>query len=161
MFVTLPKVFDSIPGGHVIGFAFFVLVLFAALTSAISLMETIVSVFVDKTNIKREWICIGVMIFSFIIAIPSSLGFGIWSNITIFGMSILDFFDYISNNILMPIVALFLALFVGFVTGPDVIINEVESSGNFKSKGMFRVIIKYVVPVCMVIILISSVFQYV
>ena len=161
MFVTLPKVFDSIPGGHVIGFTFFVLVLFAALTSAISLMETIVSVFVDKTNIKREWICVGVMIVSFIIAIPSSLGFGIWSNITIFGMSILDFFDYISNNILMPIVALFLALFVGFVTGPDVIINEVESSGNFKSKGMFRVIIKYVVPVCMVIILISSVFQYV
>lgn len=161
MFVTLPKVFDSLPAGSIIGLVFFVLVLFAALTSAISLMETIVSVFADKTKIKREWICIAVMIFAFLMAIPSSLGFGVWSNITIFGYSIFDFFDYVSNSIIMPVVALGLSLFVGFIIGPDAIVEEVESSGSFKAKAMFRFMIKYIVPVCMVIILISSIVGYV
>lgn len=161
MFITLPNVFDSIPGGHIIGLVFFVLVLFAALTSAISLMETIVSVFIDKTKIKREVICIAVMIFGFLLGIPSSLGYGVLGDVTIFGYQILDFFDFISNNIMMPIVALLLALFVGFIIKPQAVIDEVESSGSFKAKILYSVIIKFFVPVCMVIILISSIIGYV
>lgn len=161
MFVTLPNVFDSMKGGHIFGLIFFLLVLFAALTSAISLMETIVSIISDKFDFGRKKICVGVMIFSFIIAIPSSLGFGVLSNITIFGYSILDFFDFISNNIIMPVVALITAVLIGFIVKPKFISDEVESSGKFKSKKMFVVIIKYVVPVCMLIILISSLAGYV
>jgi len=161
MFVTLPDVFDSMKGGHIFGFVFFLLVLFAALTSAISLMETIVSIIFDKFGISRRKICIGVMIFSFIIAVPSSLGFGVLSSVTIFGYSILDFFDFISNNIMMPIVALATAILIGFVTKPDYVSEEVESSGKFKSKKLYGFIIKFVVPVCMIIILISSVTGYV
>ncbi len=161
MFVTLPHVFDTMKNGHIFGFVFFLLVLFAALTSAISLMETIVSIIMDKFGFKRLHICIGVMIFAFLIAIPSSLGFGVLSGVTIFGYSILDFFDFISNNILMPIVALVTAILIGFVVKPEYISEEVESSGSFKAKKMFGVMIKYVVPVCMIIILVSSIVGYV
>ena len=89
MFITLPKVLDSMAGGHIIGAVFFVLVLFAALTSAISLMETVVSIFVDKTNKSRTFITICVTIYTIVMAIPSSLGFGVLSGISIKGMSIL------------------------------------------------------------------------
>lgn len=161
MFVTLPNVFDSMKGGRIFGLVFFVLVLFAALTSAISLMETIVSIISDKFNFGRKKICIGIMIFAFIVAIPSSLGFGIWSDVTVFGYSILDFFDFISNNIMMPIVALLTALLIGFFSKPRFVEDEVESSGKFKSEKMYSFIIKYIVPVCMVIILVSSLVGYV
>ncbi|MCI8331380.1 MAG: sodium-dependent transporter [Clostridiales bacterium] len=161
MFITLPNVFDSMKGGHIFGLVFFLLVLFAALTSAISLMETIVSIVSDKFGFSRVKICIGVMIAAFMIAVPSSLGFGVLSGITIFGYSILDFFDFISNNILMPIVAMITAALIGFAAKPDYISEEVKASGKFKSEKLYRVMIKYVVPVCMVVILISSLVGYV
>ena len=161
MFVTLPKVFNSFPGGNVVGFVFFVLVLFAALTSAISLMETIVSVFCEIFKAKRTVVCIVVMIVAFLLGVPSSLGFGVLSGVTIMGKSILDFFDYISNNIMMPIVALLLSIFIGWIVKPRVVIEEVESSGTFRFRKMYGILIKYIVPVCMIVILISSIIGYV
>lgn len=162
MFITLPNVFDSMKGGHIFGLAFFVLVLFAALTSAISLMETIVSIVMEKTKLKRTPACLAVMAFSFLIAIPSSLGFGVLSDVVIFGKySILDFCDFISNNIMMPVVALVTSVLIGFVVKPDYISEEVESSGKFKSKLLYSFLIRFVVPVCMIIILVSSVVGYV
>lgn len=158
MFVTLPKVFDSMAGGKIIGLVFFLLVLLAALTSAISLMETIVSVISDKTKLTRRSICIFVMIASILIALPSSLGFGVWSDFTIMGYSILDFFDFISNNILMPVAALLTCILVGFIVKPKVITDEVETSAKFKAKKYYSVLIKYVAPVCLIIILVSSLF---
>ena len=158
MFITLPKVFDSMAGGHIIGAVFFVLVLFAALTSAISLMETVVSIFVDKTNKSRTFITICVTIYTFILAIPSSLGFGVLSGISIKGMSILDMFDFVSNSILMPVVALLTCLFVGFVVKPKTVIDEVESSSHsYKSKKVYEILIKYVSPILIILILISSI----
>ena len=161
MFITLPKVFDSIKGGQIFGVVFFLLVLFAALTSSISLMETIVSIISDKFGFSRKKICLAVTVFAFIIAIPSSLGFGALSHITIFGYSILDFFDFISNNIMMPIVALLTAVLIGWIVKPSYVSEEVKSSGRFKSEKMYNVIIKFVVPVCMVVILVSSIVGYV
>lgn len=161
MFITLPDVFDSMKGGRIFGAVFFVLVLFAALTSAISLMETIVSIIEDKFGLKRPVICLGIMIFAFLIAIPSSLGFGVLSNVSIFGFSILDFFDFISNNIMMPIVALVTSVLVGFIVKPDYVSDEIKSSGKFKSEKLFNFMIKFIVPVCMIIILVSSLIGYV
>ena len=158
MFITLPKVFDGMAGGHIIGAVFFVLVLFAALTSAISLMETVVSIFVDKTNKSRRFITICVTIYTIVMAIPSSLGFGVLSGISIKGMSILDMFDFVSNSILMPVVALLTCLFVGFVVKPKTIIDEVESSSHsYKSKKVYEILIKYVSPILIILILISSI----
>lgn len=157
MFITLPKVFDSMTGGTVIGAVFFLLVLFAALTSSISLMETVVSIVIDKFGWSRKGSWLAVFIFSVALGIPSSLGFGVLSDISINGMTILDMFDFASNSILMPIVALFTCIFVGYVIKPKCLIEEIELAGKFKSKTLFTIVIKYIAPICIVLILISSV----
>lgn len=158
MFVTLPKVFNSMPMGRLIGTLFFVLVFFAALTSSISLMETIVSIFRDRFNWSRKFACIFVTIISLIMGIPSSLGFGPWSHITFLKMSILDSFDFISNSVMMPIAALFTCLLVGFILKPKTVADEVkETDGTFKGEKLFSFVIKWVAPWCLIIILVSSV----
>ncbi len=157
MFVTLPKVFESMRGGAVIGSAFFIMVFFAALTSSISLMETVVSIFQDKFKWNRKVTCLVVFIGSVLIGLPSSLGFGLWGHITIIGLSFLDFFDFISNSVLMPVVAFLTCIFVGYVIKPKAVIEEVELSGAFKRKKLFVWVIKYFAPICILLILISSV----
>jgi len=118
MFVTLPKVFGSIKGGAFIGGLFFLLVLFAALTSSISLMETVVSIFQDKFKWNRKVTCLVVIAVCLVLGIPSSMGNGSWANIKIIGMDFLSFFDFISNSVLMPIVALATCIFIGFILKP-------------------------------------------
>lgn len=155
MFVTLPKVFDAMPMGQFIGAAFFVLVLFAALTSSISLMEAIVSIFMDKFKMKRVPAVILVTVISLLLGIPSSLGHGIWSGITIIGMDFLTFFDYISNSVLMPIVALLTCVLIAWFVGTKTIEDEVTKNGEkFPRLHIFRVMAKYVAPVCLVVILV-------
>ncbi len=157
MFVTLPKVFESMFGGTAIGTLFFLLVFFAALTSSISLMETVVSVLRDKTNCSRQKACLIVFVGSLLLGLPSSLGFGVLSDITVAGLTFLDMFDFFSNSVLMPIVALLTCLFVGYVIKPKALIEEMEVGGKFTSRRLFTVIIKYIAPICIVLILISSV----
>lgn len=159
MFSTLPQVFDTMPGGMVIGALFFVLVLFAALTSSISLMETVVSIVKDKFGWNRKIVCGIVLIFSVVLGSISSLSYGELSFITVLGKNIFDFFDFISNNVLMPITALLTCLFIGFVIKPKTISEEVESSGKFKRRKLFEVIIKYIAPICIVLILVFSIME--
>lgn len=158
MFITLPKVFESMPGGTFIGIAFFVMVLFAALTSSISLMETVVSIVCDKFKMKRIPACVAVLVFTVLLGFLSSTGYGLLGNVKLIGMQFLDFFDFVSNSVLMPIVALCTCIFVGFVIKPKAIIEEVETDGvKFKGKKLFSVVIKYIAPIFIVLILISSV----
>ena len=159
MFVTLPKVFNSIGGvgGGIVGTLFFLLVLFAALTSSISLMETVVSIFRDKFGWSRKTTCIIVLLGSIALGLPSSLGFGVWSGISFADLTILDMFDFASNSILMPIVALITCYFIGYVIKPQPLIDEVEISGKFGRKKMFVIMIKYIAPICIILILITSV----
>ena len=158
MFVTLPKVFDSMPFGQVIAAVFFILVLFAALTSAISLMETIVSIFCDKLGWSRHKACLIVFICSTAIGVLPCLGFGVLGFISAGGMTILDIMDFVSNSILMPICALLTCILVGFIVKPKVIIDEVTRNGEkFRLRNLFVVMIKWISPICLVIILITSV----
>ena len=159
MFVTLPKVFESMRGGTFVGAMFFLLVLFAALTSSISLMEAVVSIIRDKFGVSRNKACFWTIVISIILGVPSSLGNGFWANIKIIGMDFLSFFDFMSNSVIMPIVAFFTCIFVGYVIKPKSIIEEVESSAKFTGKGLFTVVIKYIAPVCIVLILISSILE--
>ncbi len=159
MFITLPKVFDSMPAGSIIGAVFFVLVLFAALTSSISLMETIVSIFMDKFKWNRKLTCIIVFAICIVLGLPSCLGSGVLANVKIIGMQFLDFFDFISNSVIMPIVALITCILVGYVIKPKAIIEEIEIGGKFKRKALFTVMIKYIAPVFIVAILIFSILE--
>lgn len=157
MFEMLPRIFSTIPLGNIIGVVFFLLVFFAALTSSISLMETVVSIIQDKVHIKRTTTCLIVVAGCTLFALPSTLGFGLWENIKIFGLNFLDFFDFISNSVIMPIVALLTCIFVGYVIKPKTLSEEIALTGKFKSEKIFTVIIKYIAPVCILAILISSV----
>ena len=157
MFAALPKVFDSMWGGSVIGAIFFLLVLLAALTSSISLMETVVSVVQDKFKWGRKITCLVVFFISAAIGLPSAFGFSIWSDITILGMDILSAFDYLTNSLLMPVVALMTAILVGYIIKPKAIIEEVELSGKFGLKRLFVVVIKYVAPVFLFVILLFEI----
>ena len=158
MFITLPKVFAGMKFGTAIGVLFFVLVFFAALTSAISLMETIVSIFRDKFGWTRKFACIFVTVLSLVLGIPSSLGFGPLAFISWMGMSILDIMDFVSNSIMMPIAAIGTCLLVGFIIKPSTIADEVkETDGTFKSEKLFTVMIKWIAPVCLIVILGSSI----
>ena len=160
MFITLPQVFDKIPGGQIVGAVFFLLVLLAALTSSVSLTETIVAPIQEKFGIGRVKSCLIVLGGSILLGLPSTLGFGVLSNVKPLGMDdILTFFDFISNSIIMPILALFTCIFVGWIIKPKAFEDEVEQNGTvkFKAKKLFRITIKYIAPVCLVLILVSSV----
>lgn len=157
MFVTLPKVFEAMPGGTIIGAAFFFMVILAALTSSISLMETIVSIVMDKFKLGRKTSCLVVLGISVIIGVPSSLGYSAWSGVTILNMPFLDFFDFISNSVMMPIVAFATCLFVTFVMKPKGVIEEVELDNKFRMKKLFSVMIRFVAPICILAILVSAI----
>ncbi len=159
MFITLPKVFHNMKFGTLVGGIFFLLVLFAALTSSISLTETLVSIVIDKFGWSRKRASLIIMLFLAAVGIPVSLGFGAWSFLAPLGMSLLDFFDFLSNSVMMPIVAFLTCIFVGFVMKPKVIIEEVEVNGEFKSRKFYTVIIKYIAPICLVAILIFAVME--
>lgn len=157
MFVTLPKVFNEMPFGGVVGALFFILVFFAALTSAVSVMEAIVAGIDDKYHIGRKKATLIVFVYAAAIGTLCSLGFGLLSNITIIGFGILDFLDFTSNSVLMPVVGMFTCIVIGFVVKPKTIIDEVELNGKFKMKRFYTVMVKWIAPVCILIILVSSI----
>lgn len=159
MFITLPKVFNEMKFGSVVGAAFFLLVLFAALTSSVSVMEAIVAGIDDKFKIGRKKATVICYLYMIVIGVLCSLGFGVLSNVTIFNFSILDFLDFVSNSVLMPIVGMMTCILVGFVLKPDLIISEVELNGPFKMKKFYAVMVKWIAPICIFAILISSVLE--
>ena len=155
MFKTLPMVFDAMPMGNFIGAAFFVLVFLAALTSSISLLEAVVSMFMDKFKMTRGKAVITIYGISLVLGIPSALGYGIWSHITVLGMDFLTFFDYISNSVMMPILAIGTCVLAGWFMNLKDIEDEITKNGeSFKRRGIFRVMIKYIAPVFLFIILV-------
>lgn len=158
MFMTLPKVFQQMPGGNIIALLFFILVFFAAITSSISIMEAIVSSLMDKFHLKRIPCCLIVIGICLILGIPSSLGNGLWANIKILGMDFLTFFDYISNSILMPIVAFCTCILVGWVIKPKALTDEITKNGEkFGRKKLFNVMIKYIAPICLLFIFVTGI----
>ena len=158
MFITIPKVFDSMGMGTAVGILFFLLVLFAAVTSSIALTESAVSTFEDEFGWGRKKSTVIVGIVMLVLGSLSSLGYGPLAGVTILGMQFLDFFDFLTNSVMMPIAAVATCLLVSRVIGVDKIEEEVTLNGNsFRRKRIFNVMIRYICPVFAVIILLSSV----
>ena len=157
-FISLPKVFAAMGGvGRVIGAVFFLLVLFAALTSSIALMETLASVIMDKFKLKRIPATLIIIAVCLVVGMLSCLGYGPWESVTIIGMQFLDFFDFISNSVLMPIVAVLTCVLIGHVVGTKVVADEVKSgAGSFHREKLHRVMIRWIAPVLLVAILASE-----
>lgn len=154
MFQALPKVFAMMPFGSAVAAIFFVLVAVAALTSCICMLEVPVAVLGDRFGVSRKTASLLVFLFTMALAVPISLGFGMLDWISVAGMSLLDMFDFFSNNILLPIVAILTCIFIGWIVKPKVVIDEVKSSSPFKAERMYVVMVKFIAPICIAAILI-------
>ena len=159
MFITMPKIFASMGFGRVVGILFFALVFFAALTSAIALAESAVSTFQDELKWSRRKATLVLFLIMVVLGTLSALGYGPLSFITILkNMPFLDFFDFLTNSVMMPIAAMATCLLVVRVIGVDGIAAEVmRKDAPFKRKAVFNFMIKYLCPFFVAIILFSSV----
>ena len=157
MFEVLPNMFNAMPGGRIVGAVFFILVFFAALTSSISLVETIVAVLRENCNLKRWAACLIVFGVMLVLGTLSSLGFGVLDTVHIGGKNILNIFDYLSNSILMPIVAIITCILAGFFADTQSLMDEI----GMRKKGYrmyYKIMVRYIAPVCMAAILISGIY---
>ena len=158
MFITIPKVFESMGFGHVVGILFFLLVLFAAVTSSIALTESAVSTFEDELGWSRERATALIGLIMVALGSLSALGYGPLAGVTVFGMQFLDFFDFLTNSVMMPIAAIATCLLVSRVIGVQKIEEEVTLDGKpFRRKKIFNFMIRYLCPIFAAIILVSSV----
>lgn len=154
LFVVLPAVFDQMPFGAFFLLVFLLLFLFATLTSAFSMVEIIVAAVTKGKNHRRKqvtWIT-GMLIF--IAGIPAALSAGLLGDFTFFNLTMFDFSDFLVSNILMPIGALLIALFVGFKIPRQTLVNEIQSGENQGKKifALWYLMIKYLVPIAIVIV---------
>lgn len=158
MFITIPKVFANMGMGTFVGVLFFILVLFAALTSSIALTESSVSTIEDELGWSRKKSTLLVAVVMVILGTLSCLGYGPLASVTIIGMQFLDFFDFMTNSVMMPIAAIATCLLVSRVIGVEKIEEEVTQGGKpFKRKRVFNMMIRRLCPIFAAIILISSV----
>ncbi len=161
MFITLPQVFDSM--SHTlatgIGFLFFLLVLFAAMTSAISLVEALVSIVQDSGHMSRRSAMIVVIVWTVVVGAVVNGGYNVFSGVQPMGegSTILDFLDFISNSVMMPVVAILTCVFVGWVIKPQVLVDEVRESSAFRVEKPWIVMVKYISPILVLAILASNI----
>ena len=162
MFIALPQVFASMGFmGHIIGSAFFILVIFAALTSSVSIMEAVVSMLMDKFKLSRHTSCLIVTAVTLVLGVVTCLGYNAFYFEATFASvvkgQILDIFDWFTNYLLMPIVAIATCVLIGWVAGTDKVVDEVKLGGkDFKREKLYVVMTKYVSPILHFLILLSS-----
>lgn len=162
MFVTLPKVFTSMgAAGNIIGILFFAMVLFAALTSAVSVMEAVVSSIMDQFHMSRKVATIIEYLIALAAGVVVCMGYNkLYFEVTLPNgavAQVLDIMDYISNNLLMPITAIGTCILIGWIVKPQVIIDEVEKNGEtFGRRSLFIAMIKFIAPVLLFILFLKS-----
>ena len=158
MFITMPKIFASMGGGKLIGVLFFTLVLFAALTSSIALTESAVSTLTDEFKWSRVKATSVIAVIMVLLGTLSCLGYGPLSFVTIIGMQFLDFFDFLTNSVMMPLAALAICFLVTRRMGLHRLDEEVMADGHpFRRRKVFHFMIKYICPLFIMIILLSSI----
>ncbi len=162
MFIALPQVFNAMGTfGNIIGVLFFFLVIFAAITSSISIMEAIVSMIMDRFNLKRSVAATITLIISAIIGLITCLGYNaLYFDIMLPNgthAQVLDLLDYIANNLLMPIVSAATCILVGWFVGIKKIADEVTRNGEkFTRRGLYSVMTKYICPIILIAIFLNS-----
>lgn len=158
MFITMPKIFASMGFGTGAGIIFFMLVFFAALTSSIALSESAVSTCEDEFGWSRKKASIIVAAVMLLLGTLSALGYGPLAMVRVVGMQFLDFFDFLTNSVMMPLAAMATCLLVVRVIGVDRIAEELMKNGaKFRRRRVFNFMIKYLCPFFVAIILFSSV----
>lgn len=161
VFETLPFIFSQMPGGVVVAIFFFIALLLAAVTSAISLMEVPVTYVADEMKMSRKSACVVLTFIIWFIGALCSLSFGPLSDVKIFGRTFFDFFDFFSSNILLTVSSLLIVLFVGWVMKRSDVYQEFTNneakSLNVKMFRLFYIVIRYVAPIVVVFLLLVGV----
>ncbi len=162
IFISLPKVFQTMGSvGRIVAVAFFLMMGFAALTSCVSVMETLVANCMEIFHKPRKKMCAIIGIYSLVTAVLICLGY----NVLYFELKLpnganaqlLDVMDYISNSFLMPFISLLTSILIGWVVGPKYIISEMERNGeHFKRARLYRFMIKFIVPAVMLVLFLVS-----
>jgi NSS family neurotransmitter:Na+ symporter len=157
-FITLPEVFARMPAGQIIAIFFFLLVAFAAITSAISLLEVVVSFFIDELNWTRKKADFAMGVIIFIIGIPSALSWSVLKNFTVFGeRDVFDSLDFLATNFMLPVGGFFIAVFAGWILThgeKEAEIKRIEN--NFHFYDIWHFLVKYVSPLAVFIILLQK-----
>ena len=157
IFITLPQVFDQIGGGALFAVLFFVLMLFAALTSTIALLETVVAYCVDSLGMNRAKAVALMAILIALLGVPVSLSFGILGDFTILGFNFYEFIGLLTDNLLLPLGALFTCVYVGWIWGPKTLLGEIETAGNtFRWKRAWVFCIRFLTPVLIAVVTIGG-----
>ena len=162
MFISLPKVFFQMgAAGRFIGLVFFILAGFAALTSCISVLESIVANTIEVLDTERNKTTVAISLVYLVATAVIALGYSkFYVEVSLPNGTqgqLLDLMDYISNSVMMPLIALTSSIFVGWVMKPKWIIEEVEHGGRkFTRKGLYVVMVKYFLPVIMFILFLIS-----
>ncbi|EIA6283963.1 sodium-dependent transporter, partial [Listeria monocytogenes] len=157
LFVILPSIFNQMPFGMLFFIIFLILFLFAALTSSFSMLEATVAPLMNAgVNRKKASLWMGLVIV--LMAIPSALSFGVWSDVQIFGLSIFDAADYLVSNIILPVGALFIAIFVGYRLPRELLLKEFTTSSHFGKKVfiLWLFLIKYIAPIAIIFVFLSA-----
>ncbi|MER2128676.1 sodium-dependent transporter [Solibacillus sp. FSL H8-0523] len=156
VFIMIPAVFEQLPFGSALLLVFFILLLFATVTSAIALLEVVVSMGIrekSESRKKASWLFAAII---FIVGIPSALSFGLLSDVSIFDRSIFDFVDYFTSAILMPIGALLTSIFAGYHYSKNISREEMQTSPVIYHIWYF--IVRYLAPICIIAIFVNKVF---
>ncbi|MFI3331989.1 MAG: sodium-dependent transporter [Rikenellaceae bacterium] len=160
VFLTLPNIFNQMAGGYYVSIAFFLLLFFAAITSSVSLLETIIAFITEEFKIKRVYSTIITFVTTAIIGSLCALSQMTDSKIQIFGMSLFDFNDTLSSIFMMPLCAIAIVIFVGWFLSGKVVLGELSSDGRFAYPRLIKFtyfMIKFIVPVVVMLLFISGV----
>ena len=163
IFHTLPSVFYKMSGGYIFSILFFILLTIAALTSSISLLQVVVSYFVDERQWNRHTAVSVLGTFIFLLGIPSALSYNVLSEFTIFGKNFFDLVDFLASNIILPLGGMLIAVFVGWVWGFDkVLINLREGAENLFENypwviSFWKIFLKFFSPILIFLVLLHSI----
>jgi len=157
MFITLPLAFGQIAGGQIFGTLFFVLVTFAAITSSISLVEPAVAWLVERAQMTRVKAAILVGGIAWLLGLGSAFSFNIWQDYKLAGMTFFDLMDFVSNNIMLPVGGMMIALFCGWVIDSTIARQELGmSEGAFK---VWQTLARFVAPIAVFVVFVATLWQ--
>lgn len=159
VFITLPNVFQQMPGGHIFSFLFFLLLTVAALTSSISILEVVVAYFDEELKMKRHVATVFATALITLLGVICSLSMGIFSDYTFFDLNFFDLLDWISANLMLPLGGLFISLFIGWKFGRKKVLAEIEKGGSISSLllSFFMFLVRFIAPIAIAIVLLNGV----
>jgi len=159
VFIVLPNIFQQMTGGYIFSLLFFVLLTVAALTSSISVLEVVVAYFVEQLKMTRKKATIIASVLISIIGIFCTLSWGVLKNVSLFDYNIFGILEYIAANILLPVGAFLIVIFVGWTVKRKIVKDEISSDGLYKANlfKIFMIIIKFIAPIAIALVFLNGI----